>query len=250
MRITPFLILAFAFISFMSTGARAQNDKILTVDLAGESVDITTGFTGGRIVLFGVKEEPGELAIVVSGPSRRTVVRRKDSFLGMWMNRESVEFLDVPVYYDYAVSEPEPLIAPADVLRDHNIGLNALDFSHLGDEKESLVLSFKEALIRNRQTKGLFPLKPRNIIFLKDDFFRTTFYVPSNVPTGEYSIKTYLFQEGKIKDVETMSMRVAQTGFSADLYRFAHNQSLAYGLAAVLMAVIFGWSANTFLRRD
>jgi uncharacterized protein (TIGR02186 family) len=232
------------------SAAKAQGGRTITVDLASSSVDITTGFTGSQVVLFGVKKEPGELAVVVRGPTRRTVVRRKEQVLGMWMNKESVEFLDVPVYYDYAVSVPEPLIAPVEELHKNKIGLNALDFRALGDEDDATALGFKEALIRNRQRRGLYPLEPENIVFLNDSFFRVNFYMPSNVPTGEYSVRTYLFREGKLKDVQSTSLRVAQTGFSARLYSFAHKQSLAYGLVAVFMAVAFGWSANTLLRRD
>jgi len=228
--------------------AEAQSSRPIAVDLASSSVDITTGFTGSRIVIFGIREEPGDVAVVVTGPTRRTVVRRKDQILGMWMNKESVEFLDVPVYYDYAVSVREPLIA--EELRENNIGLNALDFRAVGDEDDATVFGFKEALIRNRQGRGLYPPEPENIIFLNDNFFRVDFYMPSNVPTGEYSVRTFLFQDGKLRDVQTNSLRVAQTGFSARLYLFAHKQSLAYGLVAVFMAVAFGWSANTLLRRD
>ena len=50
----------------------------LTIDLAEKSVNITTGFTGASLSLFGVKEQTGDIAIVIQGPERRMVVRRKD----------------------------------------------------------------------------------------------------------------------------------------------------------------------------
>ncbi|NCC21222.1 MAG: transmembrane family protein [Alphaproteobacteria bacterium] len=222
----------------------------VTVDLASARVDITTGFTGATLVLHGVKKEPGDLAIVVRGPERRVVVRRKEQVLGMWMNRSSVEFLDVPSYYDYALSVPEPRLAEPVVLADNEIGLNSLDFQPTNESDPEEVRSFKEALIWNQISAGLYPLEPGNVVYLTDNFFRATFDMPSNVPTGEYTISTYLFQSGNVKAIDRTTLRVAQTGFSADLYDFAHNRSLVYGLMAVFLAIASGWAANTFLRRD
>lgn len=243
-------IFACMFFSLLPFAAQAQRGKVIAVDLASSSVDITTGFTGAKVVLFGVRDEPGDLAVVVRGPSHKAVVRRKDSVLGMWMNRKSMEFLDVPIYYDYALSSSEQLIAPAEVLRKYGVGLNGLDFQPVGDQKEAEVLNFKEALIRNMQSKGLYPLKEGTIFFSRDNFFRVDFYVPSNVPTGDYTVKTYLFNEGKVKELQAMSLKVAQTGFSAKLYNFAHKQSLIYGIMTVFLAVFFGWSANAIFKRD
>ncbi len=248
-KLLPALILALCFL-LLPCQVQAQRGRTVMVDLASSSVDITTGFTGARVVLFGVRAEKGDVAVVVRGPSRRTVVRRKEAVLGMWMNKESVEFLDVPVYYDYALSAPEPLIASREILQENKIGLNALDFRPVSDEDEATARSFKEALIRNRQRRGVYPLEPSNVVFLNENFFRVNFYVPANVPTGDYAIRTYLFRDGKISDVQTTSLKVAQTGFSARIYNFAHSQSLTYGLIAVALAVFFGWAANTFLRRD
>ena len=98
--------------------------------------------------------------------------------------------------------------------------------------------------------EGYFSLEPKSIVFLNDNFFRANFYMPANVPTGDYLIKTYLFQNGEIKSVSETQLRVAQVGFNASLYRFAHLQATAYGLVAVLLAMLAGGSGWMFLRRD
>ena len=103
-----FLLMALAlpWVSFPFAPAHAA-EALLSVDLAEDHVDITTGFTGSRVVLFGIKETPGDVAVTISGPDRKMVVRRKEQVFGLWINRKSAEFLDVPVYYDYALSRPE-----------------------------------------------------------------------------------------------------------------------------------------------
>lgn len=239
------------FVFFCSSLAMAQAGRLLTINLADDKVNITTGFNGARLALFGVKKQAGDIAIVVQGPPRRMVVRRKDQVMGMWMNRDSLNFRNVPVYYDFALSKSAQSLAPAALLAEHNIGLNAMDFDPVVGRTEKETLErFKEALVRNKQRQGHFPLEPKNIVFLDNNFFRANFYMPADVPTGEYLIKTFLFEEGRVLDISETRLRVAQVGFSARLYRFAHFHSFIYGFVAVLIALTAGGGAWWFLRRE
>ncbi len=230
--------------------AQAQEGEALVVDLAQDHVDITTGFNGARLVLFGVKKAGGDIAVVISGPKKRMVVRRKDRVAGAWMNRQSVEFRDALSYYDYALGASEETLAPTDVLDEHGIGLDSLSFTTVSKEKPEVAGRFHEALIRNQQSEGLYPLSPNDIVYLSDTFFRTSLDLPSNVPMGEYTIRTFYIRDQKIEDIQTTSLKVAQVGLGSQIYLFAHGHSLAYGLLAVAIAVFAGWAANTFLRRE
>ncbi len=59
------------FLAFLVAPCFAQEPgQGLTVDLASDHVDITTGFNGTGLELFGVKPEGGDIAVVVSGPKR------------------------------------------------------------------------------------------------------------------------------------------------------------------------------------
>ncbi len=246
-------LICFSFVlllPFATVLAEDNGNGLLTVELTADHVDITTGFHGAQLSLFGVKKHEGELAIVIRGTERRMVVRSKGQVMGVWMNKASQAFRQVPVYYDLALSAKGSDLAPHDLLKEHGIGLDALDFEPVGRKTPETIERFKEALIRNKQTQGHFPLDPKDIYFLNGDFFRTNFYVPSNVPTGDYTVTAYLFEDGKLLDRYETSLRVAQIGFSARLYDFAHGQGLLYGLSAVLFAVMAGWSAYMFLRKD
>lgn len=230
--------------------AASSDTRAFAVDLAEGSVDITTGFNGAHLNLFGVKEREGDIAVVIHGPNHQMVVRHKRPFMGIWMNRESATFANVPVYYDLALSRPESVIASEAVRRDNEIGLDSLQFIYLGQDDPDMAGRFREALIRNKQAEGHFPLDPRKITFLSRNFFRTSFYLPPDVPTGLYKVSTYLLHDGKIVDRREMNLRVAQVGLSARLQLFAYRHGLLYGLASIALALVAGWSAHTFLRRD
>lgn len=230
--------------------AAAQPPGALNIDLAEKSIDITTGFDGARIIVYGIRKDRGDIAVIIRGPEQDMVVRRKSRLLGIWMNSKAVSFNDVPGYYDLALSRPVRDIAPINMLRRHNIGLDALDFETDDSEDPETVSSFREALIRNQQGKGLFPLEAKPVNFIEDNFFKVTFDLTSNVPAGIYRIDAFLIRDEAVADVKTIELKVAQNGFSAEVFLFAHNQSLVYAVLAVLMAVFFGWGAYTLLRRE
>lgn len=224
----------------------------LTVDLADKNVDITTGFDGARLALFGVKNKNGDVAVVIKGPAKDTLVRKKQSVAGVWMNRDVLRYKDVPQFYDYALSDAEENILNADMRKEAGIGFDALKFSpdDSADLKPETVKAFQQALVRNKQADGFFPIEPKDIVFLSDTFFKTEFYVPSNVPTGEYVIETFLIDDGNILDKSVTNVKVAQVGFSFGVYRFAHSYSFLYALVIIFIAVVAGWLSNAVRRNN
>lgn len=220
------------------------------IDPAYDHIDISTGFNGAELVIYGLAEAPGDIAVLLTGPSRTMVVRRKTKTLGAWMNLKSVEFKQVPSFYDYALSRygMEKDIAPA--LSAAGVGLNALDFVAAEEDDLQEVLRFREALIRNKQAQGLFSLKAQKVENVGPGFFKARFFLPSNVPTGQYSVRAFLFSGDNLIAQDQKPLRVAQVGFSAKIYSFAYRHSLAYGCIAIFLALFASWMAVTFLRRD
>lgn len=235
---------------FLSAPAMAQSDRLLNIDPATKTIDITTGFDGSSLVVYGIRRTQGDVAIVIRGPAQSVIVRRKAQVLGIWMNRASMVFDNVPSYYDFALSRTERDLAPFDILRRNDIGLDALDLIPDDGRDPEKTGTFREALIRNQQERGLFPLEPKPVTFIDRNFFKASFYLPANVPTGLYQIQTYLVDGGTIVETQSTELKVGQTGFSANIYLFAQLNGLAYGFVAVLMALVFGWGANAILRRD
>ena len=228
----------------------ADDDQSLTVDLVQDYVDITLGFNGAHLALFGVKkDEDAVVAIVIRGPNHRMTVRRRDQVMGIWLNRQSVKFNDVPVYYDFAIGLPETMLASAAARKEYGIGLDALHFEPREKRDETTTLKFREALIRNKQIQGHFPLEPKKVTYLSPMFFRADFYVPPDVPTGDYVIETFLFKNQSLVDRKLTQLRVAQAGFNYRLSLFAYDHGMAYGLAAVIFALLSGWGAFALMRK-
>lgn len=239
-KVSAFLVLCVLALGFCAPAAQAQNKDVVAMDLASDHVDITTGFTGSHVVVFGTADEAADVAVVLRGPESKIVVRKKQHSLGLWLNRQSVEFLDVPQFYDYAVSRDETDMAPPGVLLSLGVGLDTLVFDPGEPDDPDMIAEFQEALLRTRQEKGNFPLHAGEVKRLGNTLFRTEFYLPANVPNGRYEVETFLFRKGVLIDRQVKPLRVEQAGASASILRFAMDYSLAYALAGLLLAAAAG----------
>ncbi len=231
----------------MPGGARAAE---LVADLSEHLVAISTGFAGTEVLLYGAVEQPGDIIVVVRGPERRTVLRRKSQVAGIWMNTSSMAFDRVPSYYAVASSGPLSDIADSGELSRLQIGLESLRPTPLSVASANIVADWRAALIRNKQRQGLYVRQVGSVSFLDDTLFRTRIYFPANVPTGVYLADVYLLRNGLVVSAQTTPLNIRKAGTEADLYDFAHEQSGLYGLVAVFLALMAGWLAHLAFRRD
>jgi len=224
----------------------------LNVDVADDYVEITSGFTGTDLVVFGNKGQSGDVVVVLEGPERDSVVRRKERTFGAWINRASLRFENTPLYYDYALSaDSETDFLSETIRKDRRLGLSSLMFTPEKKRYDAKTTKlFQEALIRNQQKNSLYPLKPQKVSFLGDDLFRADFHLPANVPSGEYKVRALLVHDGQIVYEQVEGFQVGLTGFSAGIYKFAMDYSFLYGLLCVGIACIAGWLSNTFVQRN
>ena len=160
--------------------------------------------------------------------------------MGIWLNRESVDFRRVPLFYNYAVSRSESRLSDPGTLATYGIGINALSFDAADYDKKTNTAEFQEALIRTRQSQGLFPLTPMPVRFIGDRLFKASFYLPANVPVGHYQVSAYLFSDGRIIDNYHTGFDVGQAGLSADILNFAVDYSFAYALLGLGLAIAAG----------
>ena len=185
------------------------------------------------------------------GGRRDEIVRRKEKIVGVWVNRDELIFDKVPSYYRIASNRPlQEFINPADADR-LQIGLPNLDLRAKASGKllPEAPYEFRDGLIRNLQRIGLYMTKPDNVVFLSEQLFRTRLRFPANVSVGTFTIEVYLFRDGKLQSTATTLLTVRKFGIEAQIYDLAHRYSLAYGVLAVVIAVVAGWAANAAFRK-
>ena len=251
MRRLALLLLACAFL--LPGTAQAKD---IVADLVVHRIEITSGFSGAELTLFGAV---GPRTTATASPFSSTApggglvggtveVRQKTRTLGIWMTGAHVKFEYVPGFYAIAASRPLEEILTFDMLDRYQLGIGEVKLAATQATAPN-ISDYAGALLRIRQRLGLYTDKVGHISFIGDRLFRTSFTFPSTVPTGIYNVDVYLVRDGKIVDAQSFPLLVNRAGFSADIYNFAHRNGAAYGVIAVLTALLFGWIAHLAFRR-
>ena len=222
-------------------------DAPLVTDLSNHRVAISSSFTGTQLLVFGAVDAPGEIVVVVRGPAAPLTVRRTERVAGIWLNRRAVQFESVPAYYAVAANRPLEEIASASLLGRLQIGTQNIRLA--ADVGEDQAAPFREAILRNKETEGLFESQTLPVTVLGNRLFRAIFDLPSTVPVGTYRAEVYLIRDDRVVAAQATPLFVDKQGFEQEVYDFAHTQPLAYGLVAVLLAVAAGWTASLLFRR-
>lgn len=229
----------------VAPAARAQ----LVADLSEHLVAITTGFVGTDVLLFGAIEGTGDVVVVVRGPPRTEVVRRKARIAGIWINEHEMVFNNAPSFYVVASAKPlSDVLSPVARVR-HEIGFDYLHLVPARAAAQQEVEEFRRALIRNKQREELYLEETGKVSFLGARLFRTRIYFPSNVPTGTYTADVFLVRDGNVVSAQSTPLVVGKVGFGAELFDFAHRRPVLYGILAVVVALSAGWMAGVAFRR-
>lgn len=227
----------------------SMSDEPLVADLSDHLVAITTGFTGTDLLLFGSVDQAGDIIVTVHGPRDDVVVRKKERVAGVWANTEQMQFSGAPSFYHVAMTEGAASLIPAPISARHEVGAENLRFAAPDTATEADVDRFRAALIRNKQTLGLYTETPGRIEMRGERLFRTNVSFPANVPVGTYEIETLLIRSGQVVSAQTTPLFVSKTGAGAEIYRFAYDFPALHGILAILIAVLAGLGANWIFTR-
>jgi uncharacterized protein (TIGR02186 family) len=244
----PRVLACLAFIGVMSAPSGTRADYLVT-DLSERRIDITTGFAGADVLLFGSTEPGGDVVVVIRGPDQPVVVRRKERILGVWINRDWMLFDRVPSFYYVASSRPLDEIATPALLAKIRVGLDHLSLPVAGGSAGLASPDFREALIHTKQEEGLYGTTLGKVTFLGGRLFRTTVHFPANVATGGYKVEVYLIRDGRVETAQLWPLFITKVGLSAQIYDHAHTDAALYGIVAVLMATMAGWLGALGFRR-
>jgi uncharacterized protein (TIGR02186 family) len=226
--------------------ARAQQ---LVADLSAHQINITAGFSGADLLLFGVSDGTGDVVVIVSGPDATARVRKKERVSGLWINTASVRFDSVPSFYHVAATDNLSTEDIDNVLRENGIGLRYQNMSPIADIAPEKAAEFRDALIRRKEAQGLYSPQTGKIEIIGGALFRTKVAFPATVPTGTYRVYVYQVADGWVRSVTEIPLRVGKVGLEETVYRFAHDQPALYGLFAIAIAALAGYGAGMLFGR-
>ena len=224
----------------------------LIIDSSTSEVKVSSSFIGTDVMVFGTANDKDDIIVVITGPTETAIVRKKGRVSGIWINKEKLEFREIPGFYAIASTRPLSEITETDELKKQKIGIhNVITTASLNSKDENIKTfkSFKDALVRGQKTKGLYLDMPLTIDVVSKRLFKTTFHFPNNMTTGIYTVKVFSFQKQRLVSTVSKTISVEKIGIGADVFKFAKEQSALYGLLAILIAVLSGWIASVIFRK-
>jgi uncharacterized protein (TIGR02186 family) len=230
----------------------AANTPQLTADISTTQVDITTGFTGASVMVFGATERligpqtDEDVVVVAWGPPQATVVRRKVNVLGFWLNGPSATFRQTPGFYAISATRPVWQILPEDVRRSGRLGLDALPLSASGSQAPA----FRAALLELKQQDGRWQEYASPVTVSGGRLFSTRISFPDTVQTGDYRVEVLLVREQRIIARQELFLRVDRVGSAASIASVAHTAPVIYGVVCIVLAALAGWLGSVMFRRN
>ena len=216
--------------------AQGAQDVPLVAALSRTDIEVTTGFTGASLVVFGSTEPPigpggDEILVIARGPTRPVVVRRKVSVAGLiWVNGPAARFAQVPGYY-VDLRHPPGLADPAG---GGAAAARARPRQPAAGQHRRPVAGLPR---RAAGTRDATPASGSRIASRWRSPGRRLFYVrlplPAAVPTGDYRVEVLLVRSRRIVARQELGFRVDRVGTADRIATVAQSQPLLYGLACI-----------------
>ena len=237
---------AFIFLVLFSNTALTE----AYFDISENNIKIETNFIGKEVIIFGILNDDQETIMTIKGPEKNAVIQKKERILGFWFNTKKIIYNEIPSIFFIASSNNIK-----DILPTSSIIKNELSFNYLLENKTSQrnfisdmsLEAWKNNFVRIKKSKNLF--KEYNIEKIDNKLFQTRVFFPAKSIPGEYKVNVYQIKNNLILNNKEKIITLKKSGIGNHIYNFAHNNAAAYGLFAIIFAILSGFLAATLFRR-
>lgn len=213
------------------------------VEVAPAEVLVGMFYNGATVHASAVVPEGADVVILCRGEGHTLSMKKKGKVLGvLWMNTGDIEFRDVPGVYILRTTGPLDGLAPAQVLRELDLGFDALAHESTPEGQDPALF---DELVRLREQERLWSVEEGGVEIAAADRTAATlatadFALPPKIPPGEYEILVYAFDGREPKLIGEKGLRVQQAGVTAAIMQLATEHGLLYGVLAVAIAIVVG----------
>lgn len=229
-------------------GAQATERPVLGVSQS--AVEINTRFTGSKLLIFGAITNTGagsghlDVIITVEGPKLPVKVWKKARKFGIWQNDSYVEIDEAPQFYAIGTSAPlQYILSDTEDLR-HKISIERAIRSVGAPQNIENSFDYTDALIHLREEAGLFVLAENSVTVQQGALFQTKIGMPATIAEGSYTLRVFLTRGREIISSLESEIEVRKIGLEERLFAFAVDAPLLYGVFAVVLAALAGWTAH------
>jgi len=220
-------------------------------DISENNIKIETNFIGKEVIIFGILNDNQETIMTIKGPEKNALIQKKERILGFWFNTKKITYNQIPsIFFIASSNEIEDILPTSTIIKEE------LSFDYLLENKTSQrnfisdisLDTWKSNFVRIKKNKNLF--KEYEIENIDNKLFQTRIFFPAKSIPGEYKVNVYQIKDNLILNNKEKVITLKKSGIGNQIYNFAHKNAAAYGLFAIIFAVLSGFLAATLFRRS
>ena len=220
-------------------------------DISENNIKIETNFIGKEVIIFGILNDDQETIMTIKGPEKNALIQKKERILGFWFNTKKITYNQIPsIFFIASSNEIEDILPTSTIIKEE------LSFDYLLENKTSQrnfisdisLDTWMSNFVRIKKNKNLF--KEYEIENIDNKLFQTRIFFPAKSIPGEYKVNVYQIKDNLILNNKEKVITLKKSGIGNQIYNFAHKNAAAYGLFAIIFAVLSGFLAATLFRRS
>jgi len=219
-------------------------------DLSENNIKIETDFNGKEVIIFGILNDDQETIITIKGPEKNAVIQKKERILGFWFNTKQITYNKIPSIFFIASSNNIKDILPTSTIIKEELSFDYLLENKLSQRNfisDASLETWKNNFVRIKKSKHLF--KEYSVDKIENKLFQTRIFFPAKSIPGEYKVKVYQIKNNIILNNKEKIITLKKSGVGSQIYNFANNNAVAYGLFTIIFAVLSGLLAATLFRK-
>jgi hypothetical protein len=209
------------------------------------TVQIGTFFNGQAVTVTGVIPAGAQAVLEVMGASGEEPLMRKGRRAGLWMNVGEIVVKEAPSLYLVMSTNKELLTAAPPTA---TWGYRALEqrISFTGRIEPQERPEFMEQFLRLKESEQIYATWPGALKVGPaaggESPVAGTFTLPTNTRPGTYKVCLSVIADGQVVSRVFADLKVELTGFPALLASLAYQHGAAYGVLAVVIAIVTGFA--------
>jgi uncharacterized protein (TIGR02186 family) len=225
-------------------------ERAMVTELQTEHVDVNIDFTGKDTLIFGALLKKGDVIVKVRSPDVAVALSRKSAFGFFWLDSGKLTVRGIPGLYYLLSSRPITEIVTEEEQQKYGLHLrNALISAQL-DSQTADMGDWQTALIRLKQSKGLFRKLPDAVKLLKNRLFSANIQLPASIPLGTYKVDIYLIHNNHVISHQTQHLDVHEVRLERWVATAVDAHSWLFGIAFTVFALFLGLTLGMALRRS
>ena len=246
MRIVALTILLLA----TASGSVHAAERGIITQIGTDHVNVTTRFTGQKILIFGALSRRGQILIKVRSPAERVALSRKAKYGPFWLNSDKMVIPAAPGLIYLLASAPVGKLLDEAQRRRYGLTLHYAVARLSAPRVPAGMEGWRKALIRAKRRDGYYREDGSAVSLVHDRLFYASVELPAKIPLGRYDLEIYLIRDGRIVSRQLRTVDVREVRLERWASDVAQDHPWLFGVAFTVLAMTLGLVLGIALRRD